>query len=73
MINYDASIEATINKSATASKEIYNQVQNAAENGSIDWLNGVRTVSSEDAEAFNYIEAYLDSVDRTDLLVVVTA
>jgi hypothetical protein len=71
MINYEATIQSTIENAAKESQEIYNEVQNAAENGSTDYHNGKGTGLAEDAESLNYIEGYLDSINRSDILVII--
>jgi len=71
MINYEATIQATIENAAKESQEIYSEVQNAAENGSTDYHSGKGTGLAEDAESLNYIEGYLDSINRSDILVII--
>jgi hypothetical protein len=70
-VDYEESISETIKNASTVSKEILSGVENASENGSIAWYKCDRMMKSEDAECFFYIESYLDSIERSDILVVV--
>lgn len=69
-MNYAATIEATL-KNAEAEHEHHNHIEMALENAEDSWIQGDRTENTLEEQMMMYVEGYLDSVDRTDLIKVV--
>ena len=69
-MNYAATIEATL-KNAEAEYEHHSHIEMALENAEDSWIQGDRIEDTLEEQMMMYVEGYLDSVDRTDLIKVV--